>query len=150
MIFAGWLPPLCCLPLDVTCKIASHRNNLPSISLADRGSYNDRLLVLKAQNVLNLVFAAVIKGLRLGLFADRASKPPSEGIGTTRRTLSQGPYYRHCRKRENNSRASGRQAGSNPGIGPKSLPVPRCAKGPRPRHSAVGPRHEARVSWRAP
>ena len=45
-------------PSPRICRTASHCNHLrSSSSLAGRGSYNDRLLVLKGQNVLNVVFA---------------------------------------------------------------------------------------------
>jgi hypothetical protein len=56
---------LCNRPLAAICKTASHHDHLPSSSsLAGRGSYNNRLLVLKGENVLNVVFAALSEGMK--------------------------------------------------------------------------------------
>ena len=53
----GFLP-IQLAPPPRSASTASHRNQLPSSgSLAGGGSYSDRLLVLKGQNVLNVVFA---------------------------------------------------------------------------------------------
>jgi len=59
----------CNWPLAAICKTASHRDHPQSFSsLAGRGSFNNRLLVLKGQIVLNVVFAAIMKGLRPGRY----------------------------------------------------------------------------------